>query len=249
MRGCVDGGAPSRVGRLGISGSLASRLTGILVPLPCASRKLPPLVCPACAGLVQRTRAEGRCACTAGWAGADGIGRRGRAETDRLAAVSAARSLGCGRERGAQHALHVRIAEHAAPAQHSCQQPRVKGVGKRRASPPLRKWVCAWGGCGGCVWGWVEIGGGRCFTLTESHMHAPHRQSQWKSEWCARARVCIVRAGGSDPTCIRCTRISSRKSSHDQLCQAPQPRPPSPTSTRPPSPARPLCCRLGFGWI
>jgi hypothetical protein len=73
-------------------------------------------------GLAERTRAEGGARAQRGGRVRVGWGG-GRAEADRLTAVSAARGLGCGRERGVQHALHVRIAEHAAPAQHSRRQP------------------------------------------------------------------------------------------------------------------------------
>jgi hypothetical protein len=72
--------------------------------------------------LAERTRAEGDARAQRGGRVRVGWGG-GRAEADRLTAVSAARGLGCGRERGVQHALHVRIAEHAAPAQHSRRQP------------------------------------------------------------------------------------------------------------------------------
>jgi hypothetical protein len=81
------------------------------------------VTCPACTGWRSARVLRGDARAQRGEAGADGMGWRGRAETDRRTAVSAARGLGCGRERGVQHALHVRIAEHAAPAQHSRRQP------------------------------------------------------------------------------------------------------------------------------
>jgi hypothetical protein len=79
-------------------------------------------------------------------------------------------------------------------------------------------------------------------------MHAPHRQSQWQSEWCARTRLCIVRACACMhvSACVRAgpTRLASDAPESPRASRATtnSAKPHSrarlvPTSTRPPSPA------------